>query len=91
VACGSSEAGFETLGRTWGVCIFTCWARKGWRVTFNSVKLLSRHRIQASASEMGESSVAMGLGGMEAERSSHGVPKLCRKARSYLKKGLSAY
>jgi hypothetical protein len=53
---------------------------------FNSAKLLSRHRIWASASEIGESSVAMGLGGMGAEGSEQGVPKPHRKARSYLKK-----
>jgi hypothetical protein len=62
VVRGSSDTGFEMLGRTWGGCIFACWARKIWRVTCKSAKLLSRCRIRASASEMGVVVESIGFG-----------------------------
>jgi hypothetical protein len=62
VARGSLDTGFEMLGSTWGVCMFAWWVRKSWRVTCKSAKLLSSHRIRASASEMGEVSGSMGFG-----------------------------
>jgi hypothetical protein len=86
VACGSSDAGFKMLGRTWGGCIFACWARKIWRVTCKSAKLLSRRRIRASPSEMGVVSESMGFGWYQSGGKFAGGPKSHRRLEAISKK-----
>jgi hypothetical protein len=86
VAHGSSDAGFEMLGRTLMGGMFACWVRKSWSVMFKSAKLLSRCHSWASSSEMGEVSEAMVYGWYGSGGKFAGGPKSHRKVRSYLKK-----
>jgi hypothetical protein len=51
-----------------------------------SAKLLFRHRIWASASEMGVVVESIGFGWYRSGGKFAGGPKSCSKARSYLKK-----
>jgi hypothetical protein len=77
VVRGSSEAGFGTLGRTWGGWMFAWWVRESWRVRVDSAKFLFNFHIWASASEMTGESVSMGY-----DRTG-GWREVCRGSQSH--------